>query len=137
MMRCYPECDIVIMSAAVCDYRAKHFSRRKIKKGELTHLQLEKTPDILAELGKNKGNKFLVGFALETENLLENARKKMIQKNVDLMVANTPNTLASDFISGAILDREGIITEFEGKSKREFAIELWNIIVEKVEKGSK
>jgi len=88
-------------------------------------------------LGKNKGNKFLVGFALETENLLENARKKMIQKNVDLMVANTPNTLASDFISGAILDREGIITEFEGKSKREFAIELWNIIVEKVEKGSK
>jgi len=64
-------------------------SQNKLKKGD-SHLSLEmeRTPDILEEVGKRKGNKILVGFAAETENLVANARKKMMEKNLDLMIAN-------------------------------------------------
>lgn len=81
--------DIVIMAAAVADYRVKAISEQKIKKhGETLTLELVKNPDILAQLGQQKTKQFLVGFAAETENLLKHAREKMLRKRVDLLVAN-------------------------------------------------
>ncbi|MEK7398434.1 MAG: bifunctional phosphopantothenoylcysteine decarboxylase/phosphopantothenate--cysteine ligase CoaBC [Candidatus Poribacteria bacterium] len=82
--------DIIIMSAAVSDYRPREFSQQKIKrdKGEIT-LILEENPDILAEIGRNKREgQIIVGFSMETENLLENSFKKLKKKNADFIVAN-------------------------------------------------
>jgi len=80
---------VVIMAAAVSDYRPKVISERKIKKGDSdTSLALERTDDILGRLGKRKGNRILVGFAAETEDLIGNAQKKLKGKNLDLIVAN-------------------------------------------------
>ncbi len=80
---------VVIMAAAVSDYRPKVISERKIKKGDSdTSLTLERTEDILERLGKKKRNRILVGFAAETEDLIANAQKKLKGKNLDLIVAN-------------------------------------------------
>jgi phosphopantothenoylcysteine decarboxylase/phosphopantothenate--cysteine ligase len=84
------EATVVIKAAAVADYRPAMRAEQKIKKGleGSLILPLEKNPDILAELGSRKGNRLLVGFAAETADLLENARKKLTEKNLDLIVAN-------------------------------------------------
>jgi len=80
---------VVIKSAAVSDYRPKVISQKKIKKGDSNStLALERTKDILEELGKRKGNRILVGFAAETENLMANAKKKLQEKNLDFIVVN-------------------------------------------------
>jgi len=86
---CFSEMDIVIMSAAVADYRPREVSSEKIKKKEaVLVLDFEKTSDILQDLGKKKGSKILVGFAAETENLMVNAGEKLKRKNLDMIVAN-------------------------------------------------
>ena len=85
------DCDVIIKAAAVSDYRPRRSFQHKIKKGEDDiSLELIKTPDILAQLGKAKKKApcILVGFAAETENLLENAREKLKEKNLDMIVAN-------------------------------------------------
>ena len=83
-----PQATIVIKTAAVSDYRAKDTSGQKIKrKGPMT-LELEATPDILKELALKKQNQIIVGFAAETENVLENARQKLVSKNLDAIVVN-------------------------------------------------
>ncbi|BCA79576.1 bifunctional phosphopantothenoylcysteine decarboxylase/phosphopantothenate--cysteine ligase CoaBC [Desulfuromonas sp. AOP6] len=84
------EASILIKAAAVADYRPAHASSHKIKKEQAgsLHLMLEKNPDILAELGKIKGQRLLVGFAAETDDLLENATRKLREKNLDMIVAN-------------------------------------------------
>jgi len=84
------EATVVIKAAAVADYRPAIRAEQKIKKGleGSLILPLEKNPDILAELGRSKGSRLLVGFAAETADLLENARKKLTEKNLDLIVAN-------------------------------------------------
>jgi phosphopantothenoylcysteine decarboxylase/phosphopantothenate--cysteine ligase len=80
---------VVIKAAAVSDYRPKVVSEKKMKKGDPEHLlALEKTKDILEELGKKKGNRILVGFAAETEDLVAHAQKKLQEKNLDLIVVN-------------------------------------------------
>jgi len=80
---------VVIKAAAVSDYRPKVASQKKIKKGESdTTLMLERTKDILEELGKKKGNRILIGFAAETEDLIANAKKKLVEKNLDFIVVN-------------------------------------------------
>jgi phosphopantothenoylcysteine decarboxylase/phosphopantothenate--cysteine ligase len=91
---------VVIMAAAVSDYRPKVISERKIKKGNSdTSLALERTDDILGKLGKRKGNRVLVGFAAETENLIANAQKKLKGKNLDLIVANDVTKPGAGFAS--------------------------------------
>ena len=89
---------VVIKAAAVSDYRPARKADSKIKKGS-TDLQitLERNPDIISEIGKMKGDKILVGFAMETEDLVENAKKKLLEKNLDLIVANDLNTAGSGF----------------------------------------
>jgi phosphopantothenoylcysteine decarboxylase/phosphopantothenate--cysteine ligase len=80
---------VVIKAAAVSDYRPKVISQKKIKKGSSnTTLPLERTKDILEELGKKKGNRILIGFAAETEDLIANAKKKLKEKNLDFIVVN-------------------------------------------------
>ncbi len=92
---------IVIKAAAVADFRPAAFQHSKIKKGEEERwlVELERTPDILAALGKIKETRILVGFAAETENLLENARQKLERKNLDLMVANDVTSPGAGFDS--------------------------------------
>lgn len=82
-------CSVVIKAAAVSDYRPKVASPRKLKKGDSYQtLELEKTEDVLEEVGKKKGNRVLIGFAAETEDLLAHAREKLLKKNLDFIVIN-------------------------------------------------
>lgn len=83
------ESSVIIKTAAVSDFRPRTFSEKKIKKGDLTlTLELEETKDILKEIGSLKGDRLLVGFAAETEDLIKNAKKKLIEKNLDFIVVN-------------------------------------------------
>lgn len=85
----FPECSVAIFAAAVADYRPSERTDQKMKRGkEPLTLSLEPTPDILASVARQKGDKLIVGFAAETENVAENARKKLTAKNADLIVAN-------------------------------------------------
>ena len=91
---------VVIKAAAVSDYRPKVISEKKIKKGESdTTLALERTKDILEELGKKKGNRILIGFAAETEDLIANAKKKLKEKNLDFIVVNDVTRPGAGFSS--------------------------------------
>ncbi len=81
--------DIVVMSAAVADYRPKHTESEKIKKQDAAAmLELERTKDILGSMSKRKNGQFLCGFSMETEHMLENSRAKLEKKNLDMIVAN-------------------------------------------------
>ncbi len=94
----FPECDCLIMAAAVSDYKPAASSKTKIKKdqAEMT-LTLKPTRDILKWAGKNKkAGQLLVGFALEDKNLLKNAEKKIAAKNLDMVVANKPTAIGAE-----------------------------------------
>jgi phosphopantothenoylcysteine decarboxylase / phosphopantothenate---cysteine ligase len=94
------EAGIIVKSAAVADYHLSQIPRNKIKKTAMRmSLDLDPTPDILAELGKKKGDRVLIGFAAETENLVESARHKLESKNCDMVVANLVNQEATGFES--------------------------------------
>jgi phosphopantothenoylcysteine decarboxylase / phosphopantothenate---cysteine ligase len=89
VLKLLPEATIVIKTAAVADYRPKSAAEQKIKrKGGAMSLELEPTTDILAELARNKSSQIIIGFAAETENVLENARKKLMSKSLDAIVVN-------------------------------------------------
>ncbi len=91
-------CSIAIFAAAVADYRPAEPSGQKIKRNnESTTIALEPTPDILASVARNKGKRFIVGFAAETDHVAENARQKLAAKNADLMVANDVTAEGSGF----------------------------------------
>ena len=92
------EANVAIMAAAVSDYRPAAAQDKKIKRGDGTFtLELEPTPDILAELGREKGNRILVGFAAETNNVVENARAKLQRKSADMIVANDVTQAGAGF----------------------------------------
>ncbi|AUS07202.1 bifunctional phosphopantothenoylcysteine decarboxylase/phosphopantothenate--cysteine ligase CoaBC [Pseudotamlana carrageenivorans] len=127
-------CDIAILSAAVADYRPKEVAHQKIKKKTSTlTLELEKTKDILASLGAIKNQQYLVGFALETNDELENAKGKLKRKNLNLIVLNSLNDKGAGFKGDTnkvtFIDDEGNITAFELKTKSEVAIDLLNKII--------
>ncbi|MCE5212835.1 MAG: bifunctional phosphopantothenoylcysteine decarboxylase/phosphopantothenate--cysteine ligase CoaBC [Deltaproteobacteria bacterium] len=112
VMESYKKADVIIKAAAVADYRPKISAEEKIKKdGKKLSLELERNPDIIAEIGKNKGNRVLVGFAMETQNLLANARQKLTKKNMDLIVANNLREEGAGFRTDTnvitIIDRTG------------------------------
>jgi phosphopantothenoylcysteine decarboxylase / phosphopantothenate---cysteine ligase len=88
VLNLFPQASIVIKTAAVSDYRPKHAAGQKIKRKGAMALELESTPDILKELALQKGSQIVVGFAAETENVLENARQKLLSKNLDAIVVN-------------------------------------------------
>jgi len=95
-----PQSTIIIKSAAVADYHVSHVPQQKIKKtATRMSLELDPTPDILAEAGQKKGDRLLIGFAAETENLVEEARRKLRSKNCDMIVANLVNQDGTGFES--------------------------------------
>lgn len=99
VMENFPECDIIIKSSAVADYTPESVSNQKIKKKEGNmSIPLKRTDDIIAELGRTKKpNQFICGFSMETENMLENSRKKLISKNLDMICANSLNQKGAGF----------------------------------------
>ncbi len=129
--------DIAILSAAVADYKPKNVSDTKIKKKDTAFsIELEKTKDILASLGAIKTNQFLVGFALETNDELENAKGKLKAKNLNLIVLNSLNDKGAGFGGSTnkvtfITDDQNII-ENELKSKHEVAVDLMNQIIKQI-----
>ena len=97
----FDEQDIVIMSAAVADYKPKTQAKEKIKKSEKdVIIELEENKDILFEMSKRKKNQFMVGFAVETENMIENSRHKLEQKNLDMICANNVKVEGAGFGQG-------------------------------------
>lgn len=126
--------DVLILSAAVADYRPKKIATSKIKKqNQSLHIELEPTPDILATLGEKKRiGQFLVGFALETDNELENAKGKLRKKNCDMIVLNSLRDdgagFGHDTNQVSILDRHNNITTFELKSKAAVAKDILQAI---------
>ncbi len=87
-LKLLPEASIIIMTAAVSDYRAKSTAPQKIKRGAVVALELEPTTDIISEIARLKTTQLIIGFAAETENVLENARKKLKAKSLDAIVVN-------------------------------------------------
>jgi phosphopantothenoylcysteine decarboxylase/phosphopantothenate--cysteine ligase len=123
---CMKEATVIIKAAAVADYRPARLSVSKIKKKEGTFtLELERNPDIIAEVGHVKGDRILIGFAMETENLVENARAKLISKNMDLIVANDLSSPEAGFQADTnivkIIDRAGRIESLPLLDKKEVA----------------
>jgi len=125
---------IVAMAAAVADYKPSQPSATKLKKTAAPQtLELVRTPDILKSLGAAKGGRFLIGFAAETDNLLENARRKRVEKNVDLLVANEVGGNGAGFAAetnaAVLIDATGE-TEVPLVSKRELADRIWDRAVQ-------
>ncbi len=129
--------DIAILSAAVADFTPKEVALQKIKKKERTlTLELEKTKDILASLGSIKKQQFLVGFALETNNELENAKAKLKTKNLNLIVLNSLNDKGAGFKTETnkvtFIDDKETVSEFQLKSKTDVAKDLLNEIIKQI-----
>lgn len=128
------EAEIIIMAAAVADYQPKTRSETKIKKSELAlSIELTKTPDVLSWFTKNKKKgQTIIGFALETDNEIENAKNKLQNKNADIIVLNSlqePQAgFAKDTNKISILDRSGGITEYDAKPKTEVANDIADFI---------
>jgi phosphopantothenoylcysteine decarboxylase/phosphopantothenate--cysteine ligase len=134
-MQCFDSSDIVICAAAVADYRPKFVAQTKIKKIEDNFtIELEKTKDILASLGQIKKKQFLVGFALETDNEIENAKLKIQKKNLDLIVLNSLNDEGAGFSKATnkvtFIDKAFTIQPMELKSKEAVAEDIINKIIE-------
>ena len=138
MLANYDRKDVVICSAAVADYMPATISTKKIKKqddvNQIFNLELVKTKDILAELGKQKKDQLLIGFALETDNVLDYAKVKLKNKNLDIIIANSASEAGSGFSVDTnkitIIDKHNKITNFELKSKQEVASDIVNYIID-------
>ena len=136
MLSEYDNSDIVIKSAAVADYKPLEYSNEKVKKSEGDwNLVLTRDSDILKELGEKKTNQILVGFAAESNNVLENARLKIHKKNLDYIVAN--DITASDTGFGSednrvtILSKDEKIVSLDKMSKSQVACNIFDMILGK------
>ena len=126
--------DVAICAAAVADYKPKFIAEQKIKKTEASlTIELEKTEDILASLGKIKQNQFLIGFALETENEIENAKLKIQKKNLDLIVLNSLQDEGAGFGKATnkitFIDKDFIVELMDLKSKELVANDIMNKVI--------
>ena len=126
--------DVVIMAAAVSDYKPKKFYKKKIKKNNKDlNIQFEKTLDILGELGKIKSSQILVGFALENENEISNAKSKLENKNLDLIVLNSLNDEGAGFGFDtnkiSVISKSDEIINYDLKDKSEVANDIFTQII--------
>lgn len=121
----FPEVDIAIACAAVADYKPKNYSTEKIKKkdGDMT-IVLDRNPDILFEMGKIKDKQFLIGFAAETENIIENAIGKLKRKNLNMIVANNASNMQKTTNQIRIIKSENSIKEIPEKEKSQLAFDI-------------
>ena len=130
----YADVDVAIAAAAVADYRPKNVAQQKIKKAADDFvIELEKTKDILASLGEQKKNQFLIGFALETENEIENAKLKIQKKNLDLIVLNSLQDQGAGFSKPTnkvtFIDKFFNIEPMELKTKEAVADDILNKVI--------
>lgn len=130
----FDDSDIVVKAAAVSDYKPKEYSSSKIKKGEGNlNIELVRDNDILKYLGENKRSQILVGFAAESNDVIENAKKKLAGKNLDYIVANNITEKGSGFGTDSnrvtILARDGSETAFDSMSKRKVGKELFDMVM--------
>jgi len=133
--------DVAICAAAVADYKPKFVAEQKIKKNdEAFTIELEKTKDILASLGKIKKNQFLIGFALETENEIENAKLKIQKKNLDLIVLNSLQDEGAGFGKSTnkvtFIDKNFFVEPKELKTKELVAEDIIQKVLSHYEKNS-
>ena len=118
----FNKCDCLIMAAAVADYTPAKKTKTKIKKGPgpIT-LKLKPAPDIVKWAGRNKKRQFVVGFALEDKSIRANAEKKLKDKNLDMIIANTPAAIGTDKIAAQIKTRKGQWIKFSEAAKTTIA----------------
>ena len=128
--------DVIICSAAISDFKPVQVVKNKIKKEKgLESIKLEPTVDILLELGKIKTSQFLVGFALETDNFIKNAKNKLKAKNLDAIVVNKIdnfNPISSDYNQIDFINSDLKTTSFEKKLKTDVSIDILNQIIQNV-----
>jgi len=134
----FKDTNIAILAAAVADFKPATVASQKIKKKEASlSIDLTKTKDILASLGEQKQQQFLVGFALETNNELENAKGKLRRKNLDLIVLNSLQDKGAGFKKATnkvtLIDKQENVTEFDLKSKTEVAKDIFNEIIKNID----
>ncbi len=131
VMQHAPEVDVIVKAAAVADFRPVDVSLHKIKKEHwAASLALERTDDILGVLGSSKQHQLLIGFAAETENLIENARLKLKRKNLDIVIANdvSAGIFGSDSATVHIIDGPGPATVLREKKKAEIANHILDMV---------
>ena len=135
-MEAYEKMDVVIKAAAVADYRPRDVADQKIKKktDDALTVVMDKNPDILKELGARKAHQILVGFAAETQNLLDNAREKIVKKNLDMIVANDVTAAGAGFNSDTnivkFLFPNGEVRSLEQMAKTQVANILLDTVME-------
>ena len=130
--------DIFIACAAVADYRPKEYKKEKIKKSESDLvMELVRNTDILLETSKKKEKQLLVGFAAETNEIRENALKKLEKKNLDIIVANNASVMGSDENVIEIIRKDRTSVEISQKSKIELAYDILSEITYELEKINK
>lgn len=130
----YKKSDIIISAAAISDFKPKSISKNKIKKNnKIQSIEVEPTTDILSYLGKNKTNQYLVGFALETENYIQNANKKLTDKNLDAIILNCISDfspISSDENKITFISSDNII-EYKKKSKDNVSKDIFEQIIKR------
>lgn len=123
----WERCDGVIATAAVCDYRPRsRFPGKLAKTGVALELELVETADVVADLGRNKGDRWIIGFALESEEFAHvNALRKLREKNCDAIVLNRPTAIGSEVNTVEVLDEGGSSVAHYAGTKAEVARSLW------------
>ncbi len=134
VLKAWPLTDILIMTAAVCDYTPVHFSPRKIKRIKQKTIRFKRTDDILECVGKRKGKRLVVGFSLETEQVEQNAIRKLKRKNLDFIVANwySPknNPFGQNRTSMIVMHKSGRKTHLKNVTKSQAAKALLAEIID-------
>ena len=126
----FGDTDIFIACAAVADYRPKEYKKEKIKKSDsYLILELVRNPDILFEMGKKKDNQLLIGFAAETNDIKENALKKLEKKNLDFIVANNASTMGNNTNTVEIIRKNKTSVKINQKNKIELAYDILKEII--------
>ena len=131
----FKDTDIFIACAAVADYRPKEYKKEKIKKSDSDFvIELVRNPDILLEMSRKKEKQLLVGFAAETNNIKENALKKLEKKNLDIIVANNASVMGSDENVIEIIRKDRTSVEISQKSKVELAYDILREVIFELKK---
>ena len=131
----FKDTDIFIACAAVADYRPKEYKNEKIKKSDSDFvIELVRNPDILLEMSRKKEKQLLVGFAAETNNIKENALKKLEKKNLDIIVANNASVMGSDENVIEIIRKDRTSVEISQKSKVELAYDILKEVIFELKK---
>ncbi len=117
--------DVIIMNAAVSDFKPVRRYEGKLKKDKIDGcIEIERTVDILEYIGRNKGSKLLIGFALETENMVEEAKRKLKLKGADYIIANPSRVMGSVEYEGIIIGREGVVKSIRAEDKLQASFEI-------------